>query len=853
MVKLLSRRSFAVISAILLAFLAAGVYAASFRPSIVDPDCTVAPPAGIEAELEVVIDNRVSVEPRATVAMLVDLPVNDGLARDLLHHTRDDELHKQALRCLLGMPGLVWNGQSPSVTKEGDRTLVRARTSEAVSLLADGLAQVGLLEIHTVSPMQWQATITEPAYLALAKWREVSVTAPAGWLSGSQPDISAQLIRWERPASDGPGAATERIRWERPARDTESVTATLAGFTVHPDTRTRIASASRTSSWIWASDLLYSLSALLLVGALVLWAHKDRAVVVRRMCVPILVVSGAAIVGLLAVDYELTVWLLPTVLPALVLLGVAAAWGVPRLAWLPVGLEVLLLNALSLTTSETVRPAAVAQLEVAAWTFLAFQLIVVLAVGLINAARVLLSPRPQLAPPGWVWWCGAACAAALVLERFANNSPFVNSWVSNQVLDTSSATLAMMTYPWEVLYSIELVLPVLAVLGAWALIRQRLAKEEPVADKELDKYVVLLFLLGPAVWDVGPFGLWLPVWPLSLLVLWLWLRDPHDLLDTRLARPGSTVRSVVMSHTDDELRAAAAQWGRIRQRGRALDRDLAKGTITLDTHDEETRKLLDIRPLPHGNAGTVRELRAGGVTPVDMALALGPGRTPWDNAKKGVQIAALAGIPAVGLDLWLLWHTRPPGQTGMAILDWIGMVAWEIVTWLAAGALLGLLWQRLRFARGIGKALPLVTAYAAAQLAAYATDELTGGNSTALFDIALFTVVITVTALFMDMSALRTTDTWWSRRRHALAAAYGMENLSAQVAFVATQAVAVITIITLIHDGIADQPAAPTGPPERGQTRSSGAVADDALWVAFPEGAGPEQGWRGMTVRIPHA
>jgi hypothetical protein len=300
-----------------------------------------------------------------------------------------------------------------------------------------------------------------------------------------------------------------------------------------------------------------------------------------------------------------------------------------------------------------------------------------------------------------------------------------------------------------------------------------------------------------------------------LLVLWLWLRDRRTLLDTSLAEPGSTVRSVIENHSISELRAAAAQWGRVRQRGRALDRDLAKGAISLNAHTEETQKLLDIHLLPRANAETVRQLRAETVTPVDMVLALGPGASPWENAKWGIKIVGLTSIPAAAVGLWLRRPASSPAFSDMAVLNWIGIVAWEVTAWLTAGAVLGLLWQRLRFRRGIRKALPLVTAYAAAQLVSFATEELTGDNSIALTDIALFTAVVTFAALLMDVAALHTADTWWSRPRHALATAYGMENLSTQVAFVAAQAVALLTIINFIQGG-SGQPSDLTRDPPAG-------------------------------------
>ena len=143
MAKWWSRPGWAALGAILVAGLFAVGYAKSLGVGGHDTSCAEEPPEGIEAELEVLIKNEGSGAPQATASMLVDLPNNNRLVQDLLHRTRDDHQHKQALRCVLGMPKLAWHRQPPSVTKEGDRTLVRAETSTSISLVTDGHAMAG--------------------------------------------------------------------------------------------------------------------------------------------------------------------------------------------------------------------------------------------------------------------------------------------------------------------------------------------------------------------------------------------------------------------------------------------------------------------------------------------------------------------------------------------------------------------------------------------------------------------------------------------------------------------------------------------------------------------------------------
>jgi hypothetical protein len=843
MVKKLSWRRFWAILAIMAIVPAVLVtaYLASFeKPGPKRRDCPE-PVEGIEAQLDVTIEHR-SADPRATVMMVVDMPYDNGLAWDLLRRTRDDDRHKLALVCVIGGPAYLpdqeerdqreteqrkppvtdWDQQEPSVAKEGDRVVVRTRTTKALSTFTGAQNEIGPLVIQALDPQHWRATIRQPSLLALARWREVSVTAPEGWLSGSQPyltpTVDVQRISWERLGSETPGTEAERVRWERPAQDTSSDADNLAIFTIHPDMRTQITSSAQTTRWLWATYVLGGLSTLMLVALLVLWAHRSRATLVRRMCLPILAVTLTVMADKIVSAYHLYLWW-DVLLELVIIVLVAIAWGMPRTASVAVvaeaGLAFVIMVLVAVLATET----AFNTVWLAAGAVLAFQLTLLLVSGLINAARVLLadsrSQRASLKPPLWVWFSGAALAAALVVEQFVNIHGFMISWADTTTLSVGDAAGALWWSPSIILVNLERVVPFLAIIGAWALVRDRLEDQE----RKADRFVILLFIMGAVTWQVAPFGQPLPVWPLAWLVLWLWLRHSRPMLDAPLAWPGSTVRSVIEKHPPNELRGAAAMWGRIRHRGRGLDRELAKGAISLDEHAAETKKLLDISLLPDPEGQTIKQLREASVTPVDVVLALGPKSTPMENAKQGAKIAAMVGAPAAALELWLTWHQpslpQRPTLWRSDLLTWITAVGWQVATWLVAGAVLGLLWQRwpCRIRRGIAKALPLISAYAAANLVLFATVELGGDNSRALLGIALFAAVTMVTALWMDLDALRSNDTWWSRRRDALAAAYGMENLATQVTFVAAQVVAVITVLDFLSGGIQEQPADRPAPP----------------------------------------
>ncbi len=769
------------------------------------------PPMGMVAEIEVTIDNTGLATPRAITSMNVSIPENSEIASHLVR-SRDEATYKLAMSCVLGVvEGRRYERrrEPPSVTKEADLVVVRdTTTSDPVKTVTDWGTRVGTLILFTPAPGRWQAEITRPEFLARAQWRKVSVTAPPGWLTRPEPYSTAEV-------------RAERIQWMSSAPDPQG-NGTLARFTIHPDARTQMALTAGTRGWHWATILLYGLNTIVLVGLLVLWAHRCGAMRVVRLCLPILVVAAALTAGWIAYGYGwdgryTDIW--ATVL----ILGAALAWGMPWPIVGAVALEALLAGGIAYQADElAVRgffgAHAAALGVVAAQTVVAFHLSVLLAAGLINAARVLMTGARQLRPPPEVWWSGAFIAAALVVERFAGVRAVLaqHMWAERQPLSPPYVEWTTAYYPTRILQNVGSLLPVLAVIGAWALIRVRLD----------DRFAVLLFIMGPVSWMALPFGLWLPVWPLAWFILALWLRHSHPLLEKQLPRSGQTVRSVADAYDIGELRGAAARWSRIQHRGRALDRDLAKGTIQVGAHADETSRLAGTSLLPDAKVQTIDWLRAASVTPVDVVLALGPKATPWENAKRGAVVAAAVGAPAAVLKLWLGRQTQPAAQPGpdySVMLDWITLIAWEAAAWMGAGAVLGLLWQKLPFRRGILRTLPLITAVAAVEILRYAMVELTGGNSLAMVDLALFAAVITATALVMDLEALRPTDTWWSRRRDALAAAYGMENLGARIAFVVAQAAVIVTIFANLDAVIGERPSDWTPPPPGSGQYSGGA------------------------------
>lgn len=187
------------------------------------------------------------------------------------------------------------------------------------------------------------------------------------------------------------------------------------------------------------------------------------------------------------------------------------------------------------------------------------------------------------------------------------------------------------------------------------------------------------------------------------------------------------------------------------------------------------------------------------VTAVDAVLALGPGDTWWQNATTAARYSALLSLPFAGLLTWVQ-TLRGDALTG-TLHDRFGIfeVIWSPASWIvafaSAGFLLGALWRRLPGRHGPMKALLLAVAYAVPVGLFAVGNQLLGEEQGVLaFASASILLVLTLTAVAVDLHTFRTERAFRPSRIQLLFSVYQIRFLSPQIAWVLAQLVAVVTL-----------------------------------------------------------
>jgi hypothetical protein len=248
----------------------------------------------------------------------------------------------------------------------------------------------------------------------------------------------------------------------------------------------------------------------------------------------------------------------------------------------------------------------------------------------------------------------------------------------------------------------------------------------------------------------------------------------------------------------NELTDRARRYRELRTQLRRLDQGQGDGKATLRTVERELSRLHRWRP-PQGSHEAVRPRFPSEVTVVDVALSWGPYTNWWDNARRAAVLAHNIGIPASLLLVVIEVQQDRQGatkfldqSTSLPDLLW-KFVGWQI-TWASAGLVLGALW---RLARALGVAAAFGVLLGLATLANASTDKELGN---AALSILLLLVVLTVTSLAMDAETFRSERQFWSSRVGLLASIYQIRGASTQIAYLTGQAVAVVTVLRLLHD-----------------------------------------------------
>ncbi|MGK5731456.1 DUF6185 family protein [Streptomyces sp. URMC 124] len=187
------------------------------------------------------------------------------------------------------------------------------------------------------------------------------------------------------------------------------------------------------------------------------------------------------------------------------------------------------------------------------------------------------------------------------------------------------------------------------------------------------------------------------------------------------------------------------------------------------------------------------------VSVVDAVLALGPCDTWWENGRRGALFAMISGLPA---SILVVWAETLSGEFLQNTLFYeFGMpdvvmtfVFWQIV-WAGAGFLLGSLWRVLPGRRGPVRALPITLAFALPLgLTALGNWALGHAQTNLALYVSAILLTLTLTGILMDLDTFRDERRYWQSRFGLLLSVYQMRYASLQLAYLAAQVIAVITI-----------------------------------------------------------
>ncbi|UOB15403.1 DUF6185 family protein [Streptomyces sp. HP-A2021] len=289
----------------------------------------------------------------------------------------------------------------------------------------------------------------------------------------------------------------------------------------------------------------------------------------------------------------------------------------------------------------------------------------------------------------------------------------------------------------------------------------------------------------------------------AVLGLLLIVGGRRSTLAQRLDVSGRPLREVFAEAHRVDFLHRARQYRELHATLRRLDNGQSdETTMTRGAVERRLRGLHRWRIPGHTN-GQASDRLPSDVTVVDVVLAWGPRATWWKNGQRAATYAAFLAAPASALMTWRTWIENGSWeQTSWGAADTaLMLLLWEL-GWVGAGFLLGALWRLLPGRRGPARALGFGLAYALPigldALALLATDE---GHGEAALDVSLTLLILTVTALAMDLETFRGERRYWPSRLSLLLSVYQMRYLALQAAYLIAQIVAAITIWQFVTDG----------------------------------------------------
>ncbi|MCX5242576.1 DUF6185 family protein [Streptomyces prunicolor] len=365
---------------------------------------------------------------------------------------------------------------------------------------------------------------------------------------------------------------------------------------------------------------------------------------------------------------------------------------------------------------------------------------------------------------------------------------------------------------------------------------------------------LLVVVLGGIVledwpdWYAGvPVSL-IPLTTTVVLLMGIRINKSHVLLTKRLTAassgttpPGDTLGELVAWGPPSilaDLRATALAYHSLEREGRKLDAawNSASDVDAEGYHqkrgsiERELARLSDWPPPTNGAASGRLRIRRGrrrnnnavgrlpvGVTPVDVAMSLGPSTTPWQNGLRASQYMTIMSLPVV---LYLYKENYDPSW----FAQWFGSLSlayWVLIpplAWASSGFLLGFFWHELPGTRGPVKILPIALAYVIGMLldsfVRYALDQSAANYQWGVT--GLLTIALTITSVMMDANTLRAQRSSWATSWSPLASVYRLGAAHTAVALAVAQVAAIVSLWLQLRTGM-DSGGAGSGSPTEGK------------------------------------
>ncbi len=822
----------------------------------VDPTCATAP-LGDRAEIRAAASIEVNglSTPRLTSRASIRIPATEVLAvagreravvvaADLLQ-APEDAAYKAAVQCLLSISrgALLTERRTTPPTVTYSDGVVNFEDVAQVDLTEPHEQQsAGLFGVEGSGPRRWALVLRLPPVLADARWVEVGMIAPAGWLSSPTPwppaVLTATELRWTPDESRHPPGVRALLERDRRA---DWVTAANAPPQLLAATVAR-----------WAASVMLPIGFL---AILLLGMRRGNALHSARLpslLSPFRIIGPVVLIVVVASMYDvLYAWLdgsgtapwtsIHWYWSSAALLSttvIAVAWRLNAWAVAASGLlgvcSLGVVFALSggswsdpSTWTKLDTPTARTSEVAVAYSVAGFVLGLLALVGLMHVTWTLLGKQ---LPKGIFWIAGGFGSLLLIVERLMLNLAYYDKqeWLTLMPLGAGRLAYDLPYYSVDFLVYLSSLVLVIPPLYVWHAFK---TETEPPSGTRVKMVAGFLMLMGVCWWTVHFWGWTLPAWAPTLLALCLMLRRLREL--SGRTSDGRTMRDLVGDKDVSTLRTDVAKWQVHLEERFALERALASDSGGMEGYKLWAEKLppslrTSAPERTQRRRSSPSSTSEGVPTPLDVLLSVGPEASAVGNmrtaAKLGVRLGAL---PAMFIT-WVWFRQEPPqlsSPRSSILLDLVILSSWTFAAMVFGAATLGLLWRYLPGRRGPVKALPIALLFSATPVIQYLLPASLGGvrSTAALSEAAIFTAVLMVVAVTMDHASLRSVGSLWTRPHRPFMEAYGLQNLSSKLAVVLAQLGAIIAIYSFLRHG-GDPPSGPnTELPIRGKTGSTGA------------------------------